>query len=124
MRRRFREASDVPLAALMFAVLFVAVGLAALRDPSELWASSLFSLTLVLLLVAMLGTVAHRGATRVAFLGFTLFAGTYLLLAFSPWPWINDDGLRPPQLVTGLLINRASESRNAATEHWKAVYMR
>jgi hypothetical protein len=67
--RRFR----LPIAGLMLFPLPFAVGLAALREPSELWASALFSLAILALLVSALGTAARRGASRMAFLGFTLF---------------------------------------------------
>jgi hypothetical protein len=108
----------VPIAGLMLFLLPVAVGLAALRDPSELWASALFSLTILALLVSVLGTVARRGASRIAFLGFTLFGTTYLILAFGPWPWINADGLRPPPLLTRILLDKFRESKVGPAANW------
>jgi hypothetical protein len=105
----------------MLFLLPIAVGLAALRDPSELWASSVFSLTVGVLLVSALGTAARRGASRIAFLGFTLFGGSYLVLAFGPSAWINPDGLRPPTLVTRILLDRIRESQLGPAANWKVI---
>ncbi len=111
----------VPIAGLMLSLLPVAVGLAALRDPSEMWASALFSLTILALLVSALGIAARRGASRMAFLGFTLFGGTYLILAFGPWAWVNRDGLRPPPLVTRMLLDWMQESQVGPAADWKVI---
>jgi hypothetical protein len=63
---------------LLAVVVFVAVAIAALRAADDLWASSLFSLTVGALLVATLLAV-HRTAEKRAFwLGFALFGWTYL----------------------------------------------
>jgi hypothetical protein len=111
----------VPIAGLMLSLLPVAVGLAALRDPSELWASALFTLTILTLLVSVLGTVARRGASRMAFLGFTLFGSSYLILAFGPWPWVNPDGLRPPPLVTRMLLGQIREIKDGPAANWQDI---
>jgi hypothetical protein len=103
----------------MLFLLPFAVGLAALRDPSEFWASALFTLIIFVLLVAVLGTVARRGSSRVAFLGFTLFGGSYLIVAFGPWPWVNSDGLRPPPLVTRLLLDQLRERKLGPASNWE-----
>jgi hypothetical protein len=109
----------VPIASLMLLLLPIAVGLAALRDPSELWASALFTLTVLALLVSVMGTVARRGASRMAFLGFALFGGAYLIPAFGPSPWFNPDGLRPPPLITRMLLDRIRESKVELASNWK-----
>jgi hypothetical protein len=111
----------IPIAGLMLAILPLAIGLAALRNPSELWASALFSLAVLALLASALGTVARRGASRMAFLGFTLFGGCYLTWAFGPWVWFNRDGLRPPPLVTGMLLDRIQETQVGPTADWKGI---
>jgi hypothetical protein len=51
------------ITAALGAILFVAVGFAALREADELWDSWLFSLTLGLLLFAVL-LAAHRTGDR------------------------------------------------------------
>ncbi len=108
------------IAALMACVLVAAIGLAALRDPSELWASAIFSLTVVGLLVSALAAAARGGAARLACLGFFLFAGTYLALSFGPWAWFNSEGLRPPPLITRLLLGRLREQQPDLAERWKS----
>ncbi|MFI5461519.1 MAG: hypothetical protein ACHRXM_39505 [Isosphaerales bacterium] len=66
------------IASLLIVVLFLAVGFAALREASELWASGIFTLTLGVLLVSILLAV-HRDSTRRAFwIGFALFGWGYL----------------------------------------------
>jgi hypothetical protein len=115
--RRFR----LPIAGLMLFPLPFAVGLAALREPSESWASALFSLAVLALLVSVLGTAARRGASRMAFLGFTLFGTSYLILAFGPWASVNPDGLRPPSLITRILLDRIRESQVGLAANWQVV---
>ena len=73
------------IAGLMIVVLFCAVGAAALRSSSGLWADVLFTLTLAMLGVAILGLAYRRGARRASWAGFALFGGGYLLACFGPW---------------------------------------
>ncbi len=61
------------IAGALGAILFVAVGFAALREADELWDSWLFSLTLGLLLVAVLLAIDRTGARRPFWIGFALF---------------------------------------------------
>ena len=72
------------IAGALGAILFVAVGFAALREADELWDSWLFSLTLGLLLFAVL-LAAHRTGDRRAFwIGFALFGWGYLSFSLIP----------------------------------------
>jgi hypothetical protein len=78
--RRFR----FHLGTLVILVLLLGVGLAALRQSSETWDSSIFSITLGVLLISILLAV-HRSENRRAFwLGFALFGSVYLGLSFVP----------------------------------------
>src|SRR5262249_36376756 len=70
---------------MMGAVLACAVGLAALRNANELWAGTLALLTLGLLGVAVLGVIYERCRDRAWWLGYALFGGGYLVVAFAPW---------------------------------------
>jgi hypothetical protein len=67
---------------LMAVVLLIAVGFAALRNPlSTVLASVVFTLAVVVLLTATLGSVLnHKGS----WIGFALFGWGSLLLAFGP----------------------------------------
>jgi hypothetical protein len=68
----------VRIASMLAAILCVAVGFAALREANDQWDSVLFSLTLLLLLSAVLLAV-HRAEGRRAFwIGFALFGWCYL----------------------------------------------
>ena len=72
------------IASLLVAVLFVAVGFAALRESSELWDSGVFTLVLTVLLTSILLAI-HRTESRRAFwTGFALFGWTYLALSLVP----------------------------------------
>ena len=78
MRMRFNIAS------LLVVVVFVAVGVAALRESSDLWESGIFTLTLAALLISIL-LAANRTESRRAFwIGFALFGWAYLGFALVP----------------------------------------
>jgi hypothetical protein len=72
------------IANLLILVLFVAVAIAALREATDLWDRGVFSLTLGLLLVAVL-LAAHRAdRRRVYWMGFALFGSAYLGASLVP----------------------------------------
>jgi hypothetical protein len=69
---------------LVILVLFFGVGLAALRESNEIWDSSIFMLTLGVLLTSILLAI-HRVEKRRAFwLGFAIFGSAYLGLSLLP----------------------------------------
>ena len=72
------------LGTLVILVLLLGVGFAALRESNAIWDSSIFSITLGVLLVSVLLAV-HRTEKRRAFwLGFALFGSAYLGLSMVP----------------------------------------
>jgi hypothetical protein len=72
------------IASLLGVIIVLGVGLAALREASDLWASGVFTLTLGVLLMSILLAI-HRTEKRRAFwLGFALFASAYLGLSLLP----------------------------------------
>jgi FG-GAP-like repeat len=78
--RRFR----FHLGTIVILVLLLAVGLAALRESNEIWESSIFSITLVMLSISILLAV-HRTEKRRAFwIGFALCGWVYLGLSLVP----------------------------------------
>ena len=78
--RRFR----FHLGTLVILVLVLGVGFAALRESNEIWDSSIFSITLGVLLISILLAI-HRTEKRRAFwLGFALFGAAYLGLSLVP----------------------------------------
>ena len=91
----------VPVLGLLGLVAFAAVGLAALRSASPMWASVLYSAALASLATAVVMAIARRGRGRVAWVGYAAFAATYLLGAFHP----REPGpsVAPPVVVEVLL---------------------
>lgn len=85
---------------LMASIVLVAVGLAALKNASEVWAGMLLLLALAAIGVAALGTIIMRGRERCWWAGFALFGGAYLALAVAPWL---GDAFRPRLGTTHLL---------------------
>jgi hypothetical protein len=72
------------IASLLIAVLFVAVGFAALRESTDLWDGGLFTLTLVVLFYSILLAIHRSDARRAFWIGFALFGGGYLVPSLIP----------------------------------------
>ncbi len=87
---------------LMGFVLVSAVGLAALRSATELWAQMMLMTSLFAVGVAVVGASLMRGRERAWWLGFAVFAGGYLTLSVGP---LVGDPFRQ-QLVTTHWIGR------------------
>jgi hypothetical protein len=60
------------------------VALAALRNPSYLWANAAFTAALMGVVAAVVNSIVGRGARRAYWLGFALFGGTYLAICSTP----------------------------------------
>jgi hypothetical protein len=73
------------LAGLMGIVAVIALGCVGLVSASTFWTSAAATITLGLLLGAVLGAVLLRGAEQAFLLGFALFGIIYLLLV--DWDW-------------------------------------
>jgi hypothetical protein len=73
------------IASMMGFVVLLAVGMAALRYPTKLWASLFLSVTLVVLVVAVLGGLFRRGLDRSFWAGFALCGWFYFILSCGPW---------------------------------------
>jgi hypothetical protein len=69
---------------LITSIVLCAVGIAALAEPTKIWASVLFTLALIAFGVAALAAVFSRGSDQVSYTGFAFFGWAYLLLAFGP----------------------------------------
>jgi hypothetical protein len=90
----------VSIAGLMWAVLLVAVGLAALRSGSDTWSGSIFLLTCGTLASGVVGIACDVPDARRWWVGFTVFGLGYLLLAFG----FRLERLDLPALATDQLI--------------------
>jgi hypothetical protein len=65
-------------------ILLAGAGLAALRESNELWDSSVFSVTLVILLISVLLGIYRINEKRAFWIGFALFGWIYLGLTLMP----------------------------------------
>jgi hypothetical protein len=72
------------IASLLGIVLFLAVGLAALRAASDTWDSGIFGVTLTVLLISVLLCIHRTAARRAYWLGFSLFGWVYLVMSLVP----------------------------------------
>ena len=69
---------------LMGLVVFLALGLAAVKYPTPLRASLLLNATLGILIVALIGAVCAKGRNRVSCAGFAIAGWAYLCLIAGP----------------------------------------
>jgi hypothetical protein len=91
------------LVGLFTLVTFACVAVAALKASTPLWASVVFSGTLLVLACAILG--CWLGTKRRLWAGFTFFGWGYLALAFGPWFETNVQ----PRLLTSQLVSWTHE---------------
>jgi hypothetical protein len=78
--RRFR----FRIGTILIVVVFLAVGVAALREASDVWESGVFSLTVAALLNSILLAIYRTGKKRAFWTGFALFGCVYLMLTLIP----------------------------------------
>jgi hypothetical protein len=76
----------ISLAGALGIVAVIAMGLAGMRSASSLWTTAAATVTLALLLSAMIAARLLDGLDRAFWAGFALFGWSYLLLA--NWDWI------------------------------------
>jgi hypothetical protein len=90
----------IPIRTLMVLILLSAIGLAALRNASNLWAGMMLLTALGIVGVAVLGAAILSGREQCWWGGFAFFGGGYLALAVGPW--LSDTF--EPKLATSQLI--------------------
>jgi hypothetical protein len=105
---RPHEMSEVPMgrfritiARLLLVVAYCGVMFAALRSPSWIWASTIFSLVVASLAAATLTAVYRLGARRAFWTGFALCGWLYLGLSSYPVSGSNQS----PLIVTTALMD-------------------
>jgi hypothetical protein len=106
-----RQRRRPTIAGLMALVALVAVGLAGFQNPSDLWASALYSLAVGSLTTAVLGAAASQGRARLIWTGFALFGWVYLalsldLVAVNPFRTVRGPQFvnRGPRLFPDVLV--------------------
>jgi hypothetical protein len=72
------------IASLLALIVVFGVGIAALREASDLWDNGLFNFVLGILLTSILLAIHRTDARRAFWLGFALFGWAYLGLALIP----------------------------------------
>jgi hypothetical protein len=70
---------------LMVMVVFLGIGVAALRYPTPLWANAWYSLTLTAITLAVPAAFYRRGEQRAFWVGFAACGWVYFVLALGPW---------------------------------------
>jgi hypothetical protein len=73
------------IATVLLFILISALGMAALRHPSSLLANAVFSVALLVISVALIGSAIRRGPARAYWCGFSILGGGYLVLSSGPW---------------------------------------
>ena len=103
---------------LMAVVVLAAIGLAALRSPTELWASAIFTVMVGLLGYALLGTMFGRAPKRKSWAGFAVFGWVYLILVFDIFS-AKVQVKPPPLLPVGLLASMDSRLNPQVVMTWQ-----
>ncbi len=78
----------ITIAGLMVIVLYVALGFAALTNANYFWADATYTLAIISIATALLGTIVRKGTARVPWIGYAVFGWTYVLLDVLP-SWVN-----------------------------------
>jgi hypothetical protein len=94
------------VAGLMALILLLAVGMAALRNPTGFWASAIFTAAVALFAVSVVGAMARRGVSRFSWAGLAVFGWAYLIISFGPWP---GNAVGPPPLLPSSLLDLFQE---------------
>src|SRR5262249_47183244 len=75
------------IAALLTAIVVCGLGLTALRQPSQLWASSIFTVTTAVLIAAAVNAAYLRRPPRAFWAGFAIWGWAYWAANFGPWAY-------------------------------------
>lgn len=117
----------VTVGGLMAAIALLGVEFAALRAGSPLWFSAIYTLTVVLLLLAILAARFRRADAGAFWFGFALFGWAFLLLTLGPWssPHIRDDQAGydkfNPNLVTTRLLVLSLHRIRGSTDDYEVI---
>ena len=76
---------QMSIAATILVVVACAMALTALRTASDFWLSALYTVTTVLLLLAVVAARFGRGSGKAFWFGFAVFGWGFFLLGYGPW---------------------------------------
>jgi hypothetical protein len=113
------RAPRITIAAFMAFVMFLGVSFAALRAPTPLWSSAMFTLAVATSGVALLGLICRRGRARTTWAGYFVFGTGYLTLCAGPWC---DDHIMPYLLTTRFSDFRYRYMEHTPTEDGEQVW--
>jgi hypothetical protein len=103
---------------MMGAVALLSLGIAGLRSPSRGFASAIFTLTTLILLISIICVAYHKGPRRYFWRGFAVFGCGHQFVAF----WTATGSGNPPLLLTSALFDVARDLlRDGATVAWAHV---
>jgi hypothetical protein len=68
----------------MAIVIYVAFGVAALRNADHYWANATYTFAIASIATALLGAIVRKGTARVPWIGYAVFAWTYVLIDLLP----------------------------------------
>lgn len=97
---------------LMAAIVLISLGFAALRKPTILWASLIFTVAVAFSATAILGAMAGQGRVRIGWAGVAVFGWAYLVMSFGPFP--NGNGVTCPPFPTQVLNDYLKNVRESA----------
>lgn len=107
MRSPFARSS---IGVLMMLIVACALGFAALRRPSLLWAGLFHSAVLLLLVISLIIIATRKGPGRAPWIGFAIAGGAHWLVAMGPWDELG------PRLGTTALLDILYARLNAPEE--------
>jgi hypothetical protein len=110
-------ANRISVAGLLGLVAVIAIGIASLRFATVAWTTAATTVTVGVLLAAVLGVIYLRGAARAFCVGFALFGWVYLILV--DWSWI---GAQVGHDLTGGLGDLAEVVHPAETPRLTAAF--
>lgn len=110
----------VSIRGLMTFVVLLAVLFASLREPTDLWASSMFTVAVGVSGVALLGTIFARGERRATWAGVLVFGTGYLLICFGPG---FDTHIMPRLLTTALADDHYARMSYSPTRDGETVWV-
>jgi len=72
------------IAQLMALILYVGLCLVALRNANAFWASTTFTVAIILVSVALVGAIARKGKDRMTWIGFAVFGWACVIIGLFP----------------------------------------
>jgi hypothetical protein len=118
---------QISIARLMFVMIAIAVGLAALHSAQEYWVIVVFNLVAVALLVATYKAKCSPGIAGVWWTGFASVGWAHLVLGLIGMPWGQHFGVSPA-LATEYFTERLvtllePDTSAAAAQRWTARFL-